>query len=91
VSTKLIAYDLNRPGQNYDALISAIKSLGAWWHHLDSTWLVKSSLSTSQIRDLLRPHLDSGDELLIINVTGDARSWIGFNARAGNWMRDTWD
>ena len=47
MSTKLIAYDLNAPGQNYDDLIKAIKGLGAWWHHLDSTWLVKSDLNTS--------------------------------------------
>ncbi|WP_209021761.1 hypothetical protein [Nocardioides sp. 503] len=34
----LITYDLNTPGQGYTALHDEIKSLGAWWHHLDSTW-----------------------------------------------------
>lgn len=91
MSTKLIAYDLNRPGQNYDELIAAIKKLGAWWHHLDSTWLVKSNLSTKQIRDQLRSYVDAGDELLVVNVTGDARSWTGFNARGSNWIKEIWD
>lgn len=91
MSTKLIAYDLNRPHQDYEGLIPAIKELGAWWHHLDSTWLVKSNLSTKQIRDQLRAHIDSNDELLVVNVTGDARSWSGFNTRGSNWLRETWD
>ena len=91
MSTKLIAYDLNGPGQNYNDLITAIKALGAWWHHLDSTWLVKSTLSTSQIRDRLKPYLDNNDEILVVNVTEDARSWSGFNESGSKWLRDTWD
>jgi hypothetical protein len=91
MSTKLIAYDLNAPVQNYDELIKSIKSLGAWWHHLDSTWLVKSSLSSTQIRDRLREHLDPNDELLVVNVTGDARAWRGFNERGSKWLKETWD
>eukprot|EP01133_Synstelium_polycarpum_P023115 gene23115-27715_t len=71
MATKLIAYDLNSPGQKYDDLIAAIKDLGAWWHHLDSTWLVKTTLSTSALRDSLKKHIDSGDELLVVDVTGD--------------------
>lgn len=91
MATKLIAYDLNAPGQNYGELIAAIKSLGAWWHHLDSTWLVKSTLSTSEIRDRLSQHLGADDELLVVNVTGAARSWRGFNESGSKWLKDTWD
>lgn len=91
MSTKLIAYDLNAPGQHYEDLITEIKALGAWWHHLDSTWLVKSTLSTTQLRDRLAQHLDSGDELLVVDVTGDTRSWRGFNASAAKWLNETWD
>lgn len=91
MSTKLIAYDLNAPGQNYDDLIEAIKELGAWWHHLDSTWLVKSDLNTSDIRDRLAKHLDSEDELLVVNVTVDSRSWRGFNDRGSKWLKESWD
>ncbi len=58
MSTKLIAYDLNSPHQDYSALIDAIKALGPWWNHLDSTWLVKSPMSTAQIRDRLATVLD---------------------------------
>lgn len=91
MATKLIAYDLNAPGQDYDDLIKEIKSLGAWWHHLDSTWLVRSALTTAAIRTRLAKHLDEGDELLVVNVTGDARAWRGFNARGSKWLKETWD
>lgn len=36
----LISYDLINPGQNYPGLIEAIKNLGAWWHNLESVWIV---------------------------------------------------
>ena len=51
MSTKLIAYDLNAPGQDYTSLTDAIKTLGVWRHYLDSTWLVKSAHTAQQIRD----------------------------------------
>ncbi len=41
MATLMIGYDLNKT-KDYPALFQAIKGLGgAWWHHLDSTWLVK--------------------------------------------------
>lgn len=50
----LISYDLNRPGQGYARLYDGIKELGAWWHYLDSTWLVDTNLTSSQIFERLR-------------------------------------
>ncbi|WP_030529782.1 hypothetical protein [Phycicoccus jejuensis] len=91
MATKLICYDLNRPHQEYDELIDAIKGLGPWWRHLDSTWVVRTSLSTSQIRDQLASLMDGDDELLVVDVTSRPRAWRGFSARAARWLRDTWD
>ncbi|WP_397428658.1 hypothetical protein [Pseudofrankia sp. BMG5.37] len=83
----MIGYDLTMPGQNYDGLITAIKGYGAWWHHLDSTWLVKSDKTPTQIRDDLAKHIDEGDELLVVDVSGDARAWHGFNQSGSDWLR----
>lgn len=91
MATKLIAYDLNSPGQDYQGLIDAIKSLGTWWHHLDSTWLVKSAMTCTQIRDQLAAHLDEGDELLVVDVTNSTRAWRGFSPRGSTWLKDTWE
>lgn len=93
MTTQLISYDLNSPGQKYTNLIEDIKaaSNGAWWHNLDSTWLIKTSLSSSDLRDRLVKHIDSGDELLVVDVTGDARAWHGFKGSASTWLKETWD
>ncbi|MGN7157879.1 hypothetical protein ACTHRK_17495 [Dietzia cercidiphylli] len=91
MATKLIAYDLNSPGQKYDDLIDAIKGLGAWWHHLDSTWLVRTSSSAEEVRDKLKKYIDNGDELLVVDVTGDSRAWCGFKESGSKWLKETWD
>ena len=75
----MIGYDLNAPGKDYADLISTIKPLGLWWHYLDSTWLVKSELSPAQARGKLRAQMDKNAELLVIDVTADARAWGGFD------------
>ena len=58
MATYMIGYDLNRPGQDYPALIDAIKRLGTWWHHLDSTWIVvtdqKAPTKNACIEELLK-------------------------------------
>jgi hypothetical protein len=84
--TLLVGYDLNQPGQNYAALIEKLKSFGTYWHHLDSTWLVKTALTPVQIRNELARFIDPNDELLVLDVT--AANWAarGFKQRAYDWL-----
>lgn len=86
--TLLVGYDLNRPGQNYAGLIAALKAVPLWWHHLDSTWLLRTEETHLQLRDRLLPHIDVGDELLVIDVSGQAAAWMGFDERGSQWIRD---
>lgn len=71
-----ISYDLSKPGRNYDSLFEAIKTLGAWCHALESTWVVNTTLSAGQVRDRLIKVIDSNDHLLVTELTG---SWASFN------------
>ena len=91
MSTFCIGYDLNGTGKDYSDLIDAIKALGPWWHHLDSTWLVKSPLTATAIRDKLKPFLDIDDELLVMDATGDARAWTGFKKSGSDWLKETFE
>ena len=88
MNTLLVGYDLNKAGKNYEGLIEEIKKASTWWHHLDSTWLVKSDESSKEVRDRLKPYLDADDELLVINVTGDAAAWAGFSDRGSKWLKE---
>jgi hypothetical protein len=83
----LITYDLNTPGQHYKDLHEAIKQLGtSWWHYLDSTWLVSTSLSPRQAWDKLAAVVDKNDHFLIVNITGDTYGgWLP--EKAWDWLR----
>jgi hypothetical protein len=84
----IIGYDLNRPGQDYSDLFDAIKShANGWWHHLDSTWLIKSSSTAKAIRDDLWAHMDNNDELLVAVISAPA-AWEGFDESGSKWLRD---
>lgn len=86
MTTFMIGYDLNKAGKNYADLIAEIKEIGnGWWHHLDSTWLVVTDLSAVEIRDRLRPHLDSDDELLVAKISAPG-AWAGFKESGSQWL-----
>lgn len=71
-----INYDLKQPGQDYSGLYDAIKSCGAWWHFLGSTWLVDTNLDAAGIWKHLDPHFDRNDSALVIGVTKDYQGWL---------------
>jgi hypothetical protein len=87
VKTYMVGYDLNRPHKDYPDLIAAIKKYGTYWHHLDSTWLIKTNESAVQIRDKLRVHIDDNDELLVAALTGES-AWAGFDDKGSQWLND---
>lgn len=82
---RLIGYDLSKSGQEYESLFAEIKKLGAWWHHLDSTWIVVTELSPSQIRDRLGRHIDQNDELAVFGLDG---IWAtkGIKKKGNSWL-----
>jgi hypothetical protein len=87
MASYLIGYDLNKPEKDYPKLIEAIKdNFKTWWHSLDSTWIVKADLTSVEIRDLLKAHIDKNDELLIVKLTGEA-AWTGFSTEASDWLK----
>ena len=81
----LISYDLRIPGRNYEGVIAELKSALSWWHYLDSTWIIRTSLTMDEWNDRLRTKMDKNDSLLIIDVTNCARQgWLVQDA--WNWI-----
>jgi hypothetical protein len=89
MNTYMVGYDLNRPrgADDYPKLISAIKGYPTWWHHLDSTWMIKTDQPATAIRDHLAQFVDSGDELLVARLAGES-AWRGFSEQASTWLRN---
>jgi hypothetical protein len=86
----LIAYDLHDPkGALHDRLVEKIMSLGSWWHHLETIWIVKSVHGPGHIRDHLQLHIGNDDQLLIIDITGAAAEAVGLNEAGTAWLQET--
>lgn len=66
MTIKLITYDLNQPNKNYDSLYKEIKSLGDCINPLKSVWLVKTNLSSSDIRSRLQTVADANDGFIVV-------------------------
>jgi hypothetical protein len=87
-ATILIAYDLHTPqGEAYGKLIDAIRSLGTWWHHLETVWIVQCYHKPIEIRDQLQPHIRIGDQLLVVDISGDETDSFGVNKPGTEWLR----
>jgi hypothetical protein len=55
----------------YSPLCRTSESFGAYANPLQSLWLVRTSKTPSQVRDELRSKVDTNDEVLVFDVTGD--------------------
>jgi hypothetical protein len=85
MKTYLIGYDLKRPPQEYPGLMEAIKKFPLSWQHLASTWIVKTDGSAKQVRDQVKPHIDTADKLLVLELSGEG-AWAGLSDEAIDWL-----
>jgi hypothetical protein len=89
MATILIAYDIHpTKGEVFDNLIERIQSLGDWWHHLESTWIVRCAHSPREIRDQLKSYIGTDDQLLVLEISGDTAEWTGVNDTGSQWLKD---
>ena len=87
MSTFLIEYDLTQPGQNYDDLITYIKSFPSWANHLKSAWFVTTNLTAAQVLDGVVKYLDANDKVMVINVSGASAAWYGLTQELTDWIK----
>ena len=65
-----VAYDLDKPGQNYDAVHERIKSLGRWYHAQQSLFYVNTNLTSKETYDAVFAVMDTNDKLMVVEATG---------------------
>jgi hypothetical protein len=85
MASYLISYDLRKPGRNYDSLYAALAQYNAM-RSLQSVWLLDSTQTAGQVRDILQAHIDPNDGLLVIEI---GRGWGSFNLlnNSANWLK----
>jgi hypothetical protein len=81
-----ISYDL-RKQRNYEALYELIRSYGGYCHALESSWLITTQQSATQVRDYLSQALDRDDHLLVTRLQGEA-AWIGLVDELSHWLKE---
>jgi len=74
VKLHVVSYDLDKPGQNYPAIITRLQQLGAKRVQF-SQWMLHSTLTAEQLRDDLLRYLDANDRLLVIDATNAPMAW----------------
>lgn len=84
MSVYVVSYDLNKTGKDYKGVFEVLKSFG-YCKYLDSTWLISTNLTASQVWDKLEPHIDKDDCLLIIKVTAEYHGWLP--TEAWDWIK----
>lgn len=85
----LITYDLNTEGKDYNALYDKIKSLGQWFHPLESVWFLQPSISNDVniITETLRTVMVDSDHIFVVEITNQNRQgWLPKTAWA--WLRE---
>lgn len=89
MNTYLISYDLIKPVQNYERVIAHIKrDYPLWAKPQKSLWLIKTGLSVSAVRDNIRNHVDSDDNVLVLDITNDNWATYNISSEVTQWMQN---
>lgn len=86
-----ISYDLNSPGQNYETVADAIKSLGSWARVHKSFWYVNSSYSAAEAFNIVWAVMDKNDTLYVVDATNNSASWKNLSKQVEDHIRDKWN
>lgn len=86
MSAYIIAYDLDKPNQQYDCLKKKLEAYPHHWRFQQSVWLITSSNSAAQVRDNLSSCLDSGDKIFVAKLDGEA-AWMGYTDEGNDWLK----
>ncbi|MFT6664716.1 MAG: hypothetical protein ACJA05_001564 [Porticoccus sp.] len=80
-----IDYDL-RKNRNYEELYKRIQNYPKWCRPLESTWVISTSQSASQVANNLLQAMDGDDGLLVTRLNGEA-SWYGIDPKAAAYLK----
>jgi len=87
----IVSYDLYNPGQNYDAVIAAIKALGGWAKVHKSLWYVNSSLTAAQAVDRIWAKMDANDTVFVADATNNVAAWQNLSGEVSDFIKDQWN
>jgi hypothetical protein len=72
----LVTYTLRNSLKDYNPLFESIKSVGKWWHYIDTTWIVQTNLTADQLAHKLLPFIEQPDYLLVVLIAREHQGWL---------------
>ena len=83
----IVSYELGK-NKSHIGLFEQLKASPAWWHYLDSIWLIATQGNAKQLYNRLKPHLDEvEDSILVIEAGADLYGWLPKDA--WEWIKRT--
>ncbi len=86
----LVSYDLRAPGRNYQNLHDYLDSFPSWAKPLESVWLIETTLTAAQLRDGAVKHIDTNDQIFVVEVTKQPAAWKNLATNVINWINSKW-
>ena len=84
-----ISYDLVSPGQKYDAVTDAIKSLGNWARVHLSLFYVSTNISADDALNKIKAAADSNDKIIVI--TASNATWTTLPTEISEYIQKNWN
>jgi hypothetical protein len=83
----LVSYDLKVPGRDYAKLYETLKSASAWWHYLESTWILSTNDNVGTWTDRIRATMDENDNFIVVDITDRTNNgWLP--KKAWDWINE---
>ena len=88
MNTLLIIYQLSNSKETYPILSKKIKSYPNWAKLMPRVWMIKTKLSTGDVRSELSGLIPGDNVILVINVTD--RAWASYHLESEivSWMKE---
>jgi hypothetical protein len=80
----MVSYDLKSEASQYAPLFDELKRSHAWWHYLESTWIVVRYDPMVDFANKIVPLIYQPDRLVIMPAKGPALGWLP--TEAWNWI-----
>ena len=80
----MITYGLNAEKHDYSHFLCEIESIGNYCKAMSNVWLVQTDSNATQIYNRLKQHLNTDDNLLIVEANHDYSGWVPQNV--GTWI-----
>jgi hypothetical protein len=81
-----ISYDL-RKKRDYTSLYKRVLSYKTFYHALESSWIIVTDQTATQILDFLAQATDTDDRLLVARLQGEA-AWRDLGDELSQWLKN---